>query len=87
MGRFSRSQNVSVCVKVFTLFTLLIANSLSVCKTVYKFLKVFTYLVANDLSVYINDNAKGSSAVFSLRMRRSVKRTTYLLPKGIFISF
>jgi hypothetical protein len=41
-----------VRVKVFTLLTTLIANDLSVYKTVYTFLKVFTSLITNDLSVY-----------------------------------
>ena len=38
--------------KVFTLLTMLMANNLSVYKTVYTFFKVFTSLIINNLSVY-----------------------------------
>ena len=39
--------------KVFTVFTLLIINNLSVYTTPYIFCKWFTSLAVNDLSVYI----------------------------------
>ena len=42
--------------KVFTEFTLLIINNLSVYTKPYIFCKGFTSLAVNDLSVYINVN-------------------------------